>query len=157
MAWWHWRREVRAATPAGTTRRPEVLLPCARITTNRLAEECEAFLSGGLVEHIESRRAPVWTWTNLLAHGTEEELRAESFASSSDEWRKARAYLASSLLALASTCGPLEEIQKRVLIPLELELAARPEVEAWEPRGWASAVERAFEAYRRQCRRSPQR
>lgn len=93
-------------------------------------------------------------WTNLLAHGSEQDLRAESVAPLGDDWRKARAYLASSLLDLASTCGPLDEVQKRVLIPLELELAACPEVATWEPRGWLTVVERALGSYRRQSRRS---
>lgn len=136
-----------------TGRRPERVLPCQRIGSNRLVEECEGFLAGRLVDRLEGR-VPVWAWTNLLAHGSEEDLRAETLQPWSDEWRIARASLASSLLVLASTYGPLEEVQRRLLIPLELDLAARAEVAGWEPRGWASTVTQAIESYRRQCRRS---
>ncbi len=151
---WPWRREeVPDRSPQEAVRRFELLLPFSSLSGNRLVTECEAFLAGRLADGAEVV-VPVWTWTNLLAHGSEEDLARESLEGSGDDWRKARAYLASSLLALASTNGPLEEIQQRVLVPLELDLAARPEVAAWEPRGWASAVEHALESYRRQCRRS---
>ena len=152
MSWW---RRLRNASAVSDRRgRAEFAFPHTRINANRLVEECEAFLSGRLVDQM-AERIPVWTWTNLLAHGSEEDLRAAaSIEPSGDEWRKARASLAANLLATASTYGPLDEVQRRVLIPLELELASRPEVPSWESRGWASTVERALETYRRQCRRS---
>lgn len=150
-----WLRDARLPGPTRPLPR-ESWPPCTKIADVRLVAECEAFLSGGLTDLLETKRPPVWTWTNLLAHGNGEDLRSASFDASCDDWRRARAYLASSLLALAATYGPLEEIQKQVLVPLELDLASRPEVRSWEPRGWASTVERALERYRRECRRASQ-
>jgi hypothetical protein len=157
MAWWHWRRDVGSPGASGAPRRADLVPPYVRIEANRLVEECAAFLNGRLVDLMATRRVPVWAWTNLLAHGSAEQLQAERFAACTDDWRRARASLASSLLSVASVYGPLSEIQRRVLVPLEFDLAARPEVEAWGPEGWASAVERALEAYRRHCRPSAER
>jgi hypothetical protein len=45
-----------------------------------LVEDCEAFLAGRLVEFLERRKAlvPAWAWTNLLAHGSVEQLSTVS-------------------------------------------------------------------------------
>lgn len=150
---WLWRREAPTERPADAIGRFELPLPLRALSANRLVAECEAFLAGRLADQIDTE-VPVWSWTNLLAHGSEGDLAKETTGDSGDDWRRARAYLALSLLKLASTNGPLKEIQQRVMVPLELELAARPEVAAWEPRAWASTVEHALEGYRRQCRRS---
>jgi len=96
-------------------------------------------------------------WTNLLAHGREDDLGAEGLVGDTDDWHIARASLAAHVLDLATSYGPLAAIQQRVLIPLELDLASRPEVAAWEARGWVSAVENALNVYRRQCRRAAER
>ena len=42
-----------------------------------LVAECEAFLAGRYAEHLThlGRRIPVWAWTNLIAHGNEQDLR----------------------------------------------------------------------------------
>jgi len=39
-----------------------------------LATECGAFLDGTLAEYWDERGVdvPIWAWTNLLAHGSEE-------------------------------------------------------------------------------------
>jgi hypothetical protein len=44
----------------------------------QLVDDCEAFLAGSYAEQLLHRdeRVPVWAWANLLAHGTEEAIRA---------------------------------------------------------------------------------
>ena len=77
---------------------------------------------------------PVWTWTNLLAHGSESQIHDSLYRTSRPRrtgrsWRIARSYLAYQVLDLACEEFTLEELQSTVLLPLELELAAHPEVE----------------------------
>jgi hypothetical protein len=56
---------------------------------------------------------PPWAWTNLLAHGSVEQLRTvsleEHFRSGDEyrEWREGRSYLATETLAAARSFGPL--------------------------------------------------
>ena len=127
-----------------------------------LVGDCEAFLAGHLAESQEAgdRGVPVWAWTNLLAHGTEEELRIERALTHgwsrawADEWRDARSYLAAELIDLTDDAGSLAEVQRSVLVPLELELASRGEVDGWEPHRWVGAVEAALTRYRQLSRRS---
>jgi hypothetical protein len=114
-----------------------------------LAEDCEAFLNGRLVEVLEARRAavPTWAWTNLLAHGSVEELRLTGFedvyrGDEYKEWREGRAYLATLMLASSRSFGPLLALQqKAVLVPLELDLADRSEPGVGTPTKWVAQVE----------------
>ncbi|HUZ20248.1 MAG TPA: hypothetical protein VMU75_06740 [Acidimicrobiales bacterium] len=116
-----------------------------------LGEDCAAFLVGRLAETHEARGVvvPVWAWANLLAHGSEEEL-AQAAASSPSAaapnagWRKARSYLAARVIAAAGTAASLGELQHRVLVPLELELAARTDVVWWGPQQLVGSIERAL-------------
>ena len=116
-----------------------------------LALECEAYLTGTLAEFLEERgtSVPVWTWTNLLAHGTESQI-AESLHRPSlprrtgRSWRIARSYLAYQVLDVTCEGFTLEELQSTVLLPLELDLAAHPEVERWTPRRWVDTVDEAI-------------
>jgi hypothetical protein len=109
-------------------------------------------LLGRLVERIESRgdSVPVWAWTNLLAHGTDGDLGAESgtewpgWDAAEKEWRQVRSYLATEVLHSAKLHGPLAEVQRVVLVPLELELASNAEVAEWKPGQWAITVETAL-------------
>jgi hypothetical protein len=73
---------------------------------------------------------------------------------SDDEWRAARSYLAVEVLNLAAEFGPLAELQRRVLVPLEQRLASRPEVAGWRPRQWVESVEAALDKHRQACRRT---
>ncbi len=126
---------------------------CCSGRDSDLAEECDAFLVGVLAERLADHSAvPVWVWTNLLAHGSDEALRAErdrpiDAASRDYPWREARSYLSVELLGLAGRYGPLGEIQHEALVPLELELASRAEVAHWSPRRWVARVEEALSAY----------
>ena len=116
-----------------------------------LASECAAFLNGALAELWEEQEAavPVWTWTNLLAHGSERRIR-ESLGRSlkprrtGRSWRIARSYLAHRVLEQIGQDFTLEEFQATVLQPLEFELAEHPEVERWTPRRWVDAVDEAI-------------
>lgn len=97
-----------------------------------LVAELEAFLGGRYAEHTcdRSGRAPSWVWSNLLAHGTASQLaRVREQRSPADQhrvWRHARSYLAAELLGLIEL-GHLDlvELQREVLIPLELEAMGR--------------------------------
>ncbi|MGH9087781.1 MAG: hypothetical protein ACRDYZ_06660 [Acidimicrobiales bacterium] len=112
-----------------------------------LVADCEAFLLGHYADRLVALSivAPVWAWTNLLAHATEHELRAEMLSSGAegtrnDEWHAARAYLAAEVLDAAGRDGTLVELQAAALVPLEVDLAARADVLAWSCRQWVDAV-----------------
>jgi hypothetical protein len=116
-----------------------------------LASECEAYLNGTLAEFWEERgtAVPVWTWTNLLAHGSQSQIhdslhRPPKQRRTGRSWRIARSYLAYQVLDLACEDLTLEELQSTVLRPLELELAAHPQVERWTPRRWVDTVDEAI-------------
>jgi hypothetical protein len=112
-----------------------------------LALECEAYLNGTLAELWEEQgtAVPVWTWTNLLAHGSESQIhdtvhRPPKPRLTGRSWRTARSYLAYQVLDLVREDVSLAELQATTLLPLELELAARQQVERWTPRRWADVV-----------------
>jgi hypothetical protein len=116
-----------------------------------LAAECDAYLNGTLAEYWEENgtAVPVWTWTNLLAHGSDGQIadcvhRPAKPRRTGRSWQIARSYLAYEVLDLTREDIPLEELQSTVLIPLELELAAHPEVGRWTPRRWVDAVDDAI-------------
>jgi hypothetical protein len=121
----------------------------------QLVDDTEAFLSGRLVERAEAHGdfVPVWAWTNLLAHGSEKDLRAEvamglpRLDRAMRQWREARAYLATEVLRQAEHRS-LGDVQEAVLMPLELDLASRSEVDRWSPGRWVQAVERALTGQR---------
>jgi hypothetical protein len=113
-----------------------------------LVAECEAFLAGRYVEHLLERgeRVPAWAWTNQLAHGTLAQLRCPSMnvgageAESMGAWLPARSYLAGEVLDVAQQVGSLSWVQRRALVPLELELAARCPAISLTPSDWVTAV-----------------
>ena len=115
------------------------------------AASCEAFLNGTLAEYWERQgfTVPVWAWTNLLAHGTVDQIaaivsrpgRARRGARS---WRIARSYMANALLEFAEGPRRLRALQTEILVPLELEMAMLPAVRQWEPRQWVDAVDWAI-------------
>ena len=116
-----------------------------------LAAECEAYLHGRLAEYWEAQgnAVPVWTWTNLLAHGSDAQLadsvhRPAKPRRTGRSWQIARSYLAYEVLDLTSEDITLEELQSSVLVPLELKLAAHPEVGRWTPRRWVDTVDAAI-------------
>jgi hypothetical protein len=154
MSWLPWGRHRRAEPRPG--------LPAAKpVRWGRrrqrdaadLVADAEAFLNGHLVERGDflGRYIPAWEWTNLLAHGTTQELEAESHGVWSRwdgtvavQWRRARTFLAGEVLEYAQEHGSLAEVQTSVLVPLELDLASDPRVRLWLPTRWAQAVESAL-------------
>lgn len=123
-----------------------------------LVSDCEAFLTGRYAERLEAQDVvvPVWAWTNLLAHGSEAQLRAaasEAVPAAGDvaaSWRSARAVLCAELLATSGSAAgcPLGELQGSVLAPLELRLASRAGVGQWHRRTWLEVVRAALRAHR---------
>ena len=63
------------------------------------------------------------------------------------------ASVAGEVLDLAERHGSLRELQVAVLIPLELELAKRTEVNNWSPRPWVTVVTTVLHDPRRQRER----
>ena len=119
-----------------------------------VALECEAFLNGTLAEYWDEKGTivPVWAWTNLLAHGSEEQIAAMVAHPSRPRrtvrnWRLARSYLATEVLDLVGADFTLHDMQTTILVPLELEMAARPEVGRWTPRQWLDVVDYAIRNY----------
>jgi hypothetical protein len=113
-----------------------------------LANECSAFLNGTLAEYWDDKglTVPVWAWTNLLAHGDEDRIadavvRPRCARRMAGDWSTARSYLALEILGLLDESLSLEELQCEVLVPLELELSASPEVGHWSPTQWLEAVD----------------
>ncbi len=119
--------------------------------SSSLVSECEAFLNGTLAEYWEERgiAVPVWAWTNLLAHGAEP-LIGECVTRQTPSrrwvrsWRVARSYLANEVIDLVDSQCTLADMQSGVLVPLELEMAARSDVSRWTPRQWVDAVDHAI-------------
>jgi hypothetical protein len=119
-----------------------------------VALECEAFLNGSLAEYWDDKGVvvPVWAWMNLLAHGSEEQI-TETVAQPARprravrNWRIARSYLATEVLDVVDARFTLHDMQSTILVPLELEMAARPEVGRWTPRQWLDVVDYAIRNY----------
>jgi hypothetical protein len=116
-----------------------------------IALECEAFLNGTLAEYWADKgiAVPAWTFMNLLAHGSAVQigecvLHPTRSQLASRSWRVIRAYLACEVLDLVDTELTLADMQWRVLIPLELEMATRDDVAGWTPREWVDLVEDAL-------------
>lgn len=130
-----------------------------------LLDECDAFLAGQYAEQLGARgeAVPVWAWVNLLAHGTEEELRralhpagSELLGDSSRAWLEARSYLAGEVLdAVATGYSSLHELQSELLVPLELALAAHDRLAWWGPGQLVATVRMALQEHRSSRRRPP--
>jgi hypothetical protein len=122
-----------------------------------LVEECEAFLSGTYVELCEARGepVPVWAWMNLLAHGTEDQLRAAMIQHpSAGRWRHARGFLAGELLDRVDAAQLLlPEFQAGVLVPLELEMLECADANRWQPGRLVSGLLDALPERRNRQRR----
>jgi hypothetical protein len=100
-----------------------------------LVRECGAFLVGSLaLESSKTGQSPRhWEWLNLLAHGSEEQVTAlanddlatEPRTVQDTKWFAALSFLAAQMLDVIAAGGAtLAEVQRSVLVPLELELAS---------------------------------
>ncbi|HET9443366.1 MAG TPA: hypothetical protein VFO65_08575 [Acidimicrobiales bacterium] len=117
--------------------------PAAR----KLVAETERFLAGRYADDLTAvgLPVPVWAWTNLLAHGTLDELReiaprGDRVGVVPDEWPRARSFLASEILGLVDGGVRLDRLQRMVLVPLELELSSQAMVAWWRPGRWIATV-----------------
>ena len=100
---------------------------------DELVDEGEAFLAGNIAVHLDRRDKPVpdWAWLNALAHGAAARVLppcanepANPF-SSERSWCEALGFLDEELDIISATSGvERDELCRRVLVPLELELAA---------------------------------
>jgi hypothetical protein len=124
----------------------------ANRSDDEVVEALEALLGGSYAEYLERRyhRVPAWAWTNLLAHGTEEELRHAARSRHRtfwdvNVWRHARSYLAGEVLDAADQAGSLCSVQTAVLVPLELELISWVPAQRCCAGEWATRVLAALE------------
>jgi hypothetical protein len=103
-----------------------------------LVREATAIIAGRYAEWATAagRPVPVWAWMNLLAHGTEEALRTEAERlCGARGWRHARSAVAAEILDLADAGHiRLSEVQRDVLLPLELDVMACANAATWTPR-----------------------
>jgi hypothetical protein len=114
-----WRRRRADANETSRRSAPDV------------GDECEAFLSGRFALHLLStgQLMPSWIGLNRLAHGTIEDVIAVSSRPGGNlavsESAQAIAYLADTVLDLVGRdAGRLQALQRDILVPAELELAA---------------------------------
>lgn len=102
-----------------------------------LIAETEAFLTGSFADHLIAlgQPVPLWAWLNVLAHGSEADLcRVSCSRTPGGDWHRARAFLAGEVLdhLEAGTCS-LTDLQRDILIGLELEVAAIRSPLGWGP------------------------
>lgn len=102
-----------------------------------LAKEAEAFLSGAFARLLIHKHpsVPEWAWLNVVAHGTEAQIasflaeNAHGLSPVEQVWRDAMTFLDREVIATKRAVGcSLEELQRCVLVPLELEMATQPSV-----------------------------
>lgn len=167
VGWSDWLpRRHRTSTAAEIVGTPEFAHMGLKLDHGADIGDCEAFMTGHLAEYREAHNQYVasWEWTNLLAHGSEDDLRDELAAdhrrgrhdedTPNGRWRVGRADLASRLLSMADSRRPLNETQRLVLIPLELELAANDHAARWRPQQWVAVVESVLKGRRAALPRS---
>ena len=95
-----------------------------------LIDESAAFLSGRYADYLMTHKFPIpaWAWLNGLSHGNGDEIRALAMNDCTGP-SAVIAELAAQMVTLMDTERlSLSFIQNRILIPLELRLAATPEI-----------------------------
>lgn len=102
-----------------------------------LIDECQAFLDGRFAElaAADSGYVPVWAWLNQLAHGTVEELRcAADRLAERTGWAQATAFLAGELVDIVDSGRmSLADLQRDILVPLELDVLNARTTGLWTP------------------------
>jgi len=118
-----------------------------------LVTETESFLCGSLADLFDNPTCsgvPHWVWTNVLAHGTTDDLRRAANASAdgslSPYWHRARSFLAAEVLAVADCPRSLERVQAATLVPLEHQLASKDLV-VMGPAEWVTMVLAGLRSY----------
>ena len=95
-----------------------------------LGKECETYLCGRYAEYMDARHrvVPNWAWINVLAHGDLERLRELAAGDGLDPTRRTRttvwwqavAFVADVVVAQGDDGSSLDELQRSVLVPIEL-------------------------------------
>lgn len=95
--------------------------------------EFDSYLAGSYAEWLtrEHRSVPAWAWVNRLAHGTVDELdelRAGEWTPAPAPadvslWQQVLTFLAGEVLDRVADDDELRELQRTVLVPVELRLA----------------------------------
>ena len=95
--------------------------------------EFDAYLDGSYVTWLLSNGQPVpgWAWLNRVAHGQLDDIRAMAthlrrLPATREEvgaWQQVAAFLAKEVVAAAGDEEQLLDLQRRVLVPVELHLA----------------------------------
>jgi hypothetical protein len=97
---------------------------------NSLIDESDASLSGHYADYLMTHKLPIpaWAWLNGLSHGNGDDIRALAMNDCTGP-SAVIAELAAQIVTLMDTERlSLSFIQNRILIPLELRLAATPEI-----------------------------
>jgi hypothetical protein len=145
MSWWGSRRGRRRQEG------PEPV-PIRAASVRSLPEECAAFLRGDYADYLVHDGAPIPMWARLnpLCHRDEQGVAALAAGRvpGDEAWGAATTYLAEEVLCASARHGTsVSEIQRSVLIPLELELASMPQRVAARPAVLVRAVLRALQEY----------
>lgn len=115
--------------------RPAELRRRRRDEVASLADECTAFLDGRYVELLQAAGSPipVWAWMNLLAHGTDAEIReAAARLPDVEGWERARSFVAAELVdAVDASDTSMDDVQREVLVPLELDVLQCCSSDTW--------------------------
>jgi hypothetical protein len=102
-----------------------------------LVAEAERFLSGRYLDdaYEANREVPGWVWLSTLAHGDAETLEAAEHwlaverpvRSEYDTWGRVLQLLAREIRSMTETTTcTLSDIQRELLVPLELAIIASP-------------------------------
>lgn len=124
--------------------------------TDPLAAQ-EAYRAGRYAEHLLDLGAavPGWAWVNALAHGNVLDIAAAALASPTPAgvpepyrpWFRARGAMAQAVMRITVRRGTkLREVQRAVLLGMELELAATGDVLERGPVEVTALVLEALEA-----------
>jgi hypothetical protein len=119
----------------------------------------EAYRAGRYAEHLLDLGAaiPGWAWVNALAHGNVLDIAAAALASPNPAsvpepyrpWFRARSAMAQALMRVTVRRGTrLRDVQRAVLLGMELELAATAEVLERDPVEVTALVLEALESDR---------
>jgi hypothetical protein len=106
-------------------------------TDGELVNETEQFLAGQYLEVAFAREGdlPTWVWLSTIAHGNEDQLsRAEDWLSEHEglhpelrSWGRVLQHISRQMLDTAAFIGcSVSELQRNLLVPLELAVAITP-------------------------------
>ncbi len=114
--------------------------------------EAERLLSGRILDTQRGYRRRGWALVGALAHGERAELQKLAGATLSSHptratWDAALAYLAGEVLDAAPTDRALVQVQRQVLIPLELKLLGAGVRGPSNPRELATLVLASLDAH----------